>query len=69
MSVGNLAIIPMQDFLCLGNEAIINNPSTLGGNWEWIMGKKDFTSKLAKRMHILATTYGRAAERRKNKEK
>ena len=69
MSVGNLAIIPMQDFLCLGNEARINTPSTLGGNWEWRMGKKDFTSKLAKRMHSLATTYGRAAERRKNKEK
>ena len=62
MSVGNLAIIPMQDFLCLGSEARINTPSTLGGNWEWRMGKKDFTSKLAKRMKKLAETYGRAAE-------
>ena len=69
MSVGNLTIIPMQDFLCIDNAARINTPSTLGDNWEWRMGKKDFTSKLAKRMLKLATTYGRAAERRETKEK
>ena len=67
MSVGNLAIIPMQDFLCLGSEARINTPSTLGGNWEWRMGKKDFTAKLAKRMKKLAITYGRAADETKVK--
>ena len=67
MSVGNLTIIPMQDFLCLGNEARINTPSTLGGNWEWRMGKKDFTAKLAKRMKKLAITYGRAADETKVK--
>ena len=67
MSVGNLAIIPMQDFLCLGSEARINIPSTLGGNWEWRMGKKDFTAKLAKRMKKLALTYGRAADETKVK--
>ena len=68
MSVGNLTIIPMQDFLCLGSEARINTPSTLGGNWEWRMGKKDFSSKLAKRMLKLAKTYGRAAEITETKE-
>ena len=67
MSVGNLAIISMQDFLCLGSEARINIPSTLGGNWEWRMGKKDFTAKLAKRMKKLAITYGRAADETKVK--
>lgn len=59
MSVGDMAIIPMQDFLCLGSEARINTPSTLGGNWEWRMGKKDFTVKLAKRMAALAKLYAR----------
>ena len=68
MSVGNLTVIPMQDFLCLGSEARINTPSTLGGNWEWRMGKKDFSSKLAKRMLKLAKTYGRAAEITETKE-
>ena len=25
----------MQDYLELGEEARVNTPSTLGGNWEW----------------------------------
>ncbi len=29
------AIIPLQDYLCLGSEARINLPSTLGRNWQW----------------------------------
>ena len=32
-SVADTCIIPIQDYLCLGNEARINHPSTLGGNW------------------------------------
>ena len=68
MSVGNLTVIPMQDFLCLGSEARINTPSTLGGNWEWRMGKKDFSAKLAKKMHRLAETYGRLSEKTATKE-
>ena len=66
-SVANMAIAPIQDFLGLGSEARINTPSTLGGNWEWRMGKKDFTAKLAKRMKKLAITYGRAADETKVK--
>ena len=34
-SVADIAIIPMQDYLALGNEARINTPSTLGDNWKW----------------------------------
>ena len=35
-SVAGLAIIPMQDYLGLDNEARINTPSTTGGgNWRW----------------------------------
>ena len=30
-------IIPIQDYLALGNEARINAPSTDGGNWSWIL--------------------------------
>ncbi|MCL2111241.1 MAG: 4-alpha-glucanotransferase [Clostridiales bacterium] len=37
----NLVIIPMQDWLGLGNEARINTPSTTGGNnWRWRLGGK-----------------------------
>ena len=32
-SVADLAVIPIQDYLCLGNEARMNAPATLGDNW------------------------------------
>lgn len=34
-SVGDLAIVPMQDIIGVGSEGRMNTPSTLGGNWEW----------------------------------
>ena len=38
-SVADTCIIPVQDYLGLGNKARINMPSTLGGNWMWRMKK------------------------------
>lgn len=58
-SVADLAVIPMQDFLNLGSEARINEPSTLGKNWQWRMKKNAFTKKLQKRMKELAKLYAR----------
>lgn len=38
-SRASLAVIQLQDYLMLGNEARINVPSTLGGrNWRWTLG-------------------------------
>ena len=37
MSSADTCIIPLQDYLGLGQEARINKPSTLGGNWVWRM--------------------------------
>lgn len=35
-SIGDMAIIPMQDFINLGDAGRINTPGTLGSpNWEW----------------------------------
>jgi 4-alpha-glucanotransferase len=34
-SNGNLAIVPLQDLLGLGNEARMNLPGTVEGNWQW----------------------------------
>ncbi len=34
-SVANTVVIPMQDILNLGNEARMNYPGRLGGNWSW----------------------------------
>ena len=34
-SVADTAIVQMQDILCLGGEARMNVPSTVGQNWKW----------------------------------
>ncbi len=59
MSVSDHCIIPMQDYLALGNEARINTPSTIGNNWKWRMGKKDFTKKLKGRISDMVKLYKR----------
>lgn len=39
--IGNVTILQMQDLLQLGNEARMNTPSTLGGNWVWRLKQSD----------------------------
>ena len=58
-SVADTCIIPIQDYLCLGNEARINQPSTLGGNWIWRLGKGEITDKLLKKIWKITELYGR----------
>lgn len=58
-SVANLCIIPIQDYLGLGNQARMNQPSTLGKNWKWRLKEGQFTKELQKEMLALATRYGR----------
>lgn len=58
-SVADTCIIPMQDYLGLGNEARINRPSTLGGNWVWRMSQGSADEKLSKRILNLTSIYGR----------
>lgn len=54
-----LAIIQMQDILGLGNEARMNLPATLGGNWQWRLSPDDCTDEIARKLHALTKTYGR----------
>ena len=58
-SVADTCIIPIQDFLGLGEEARINVPSTLGNNWKWRLKKGQLTDKLAATMKKLTRLYGR----------
>ncbi len=58
-SVADTVVIPMQDYLGLGNEARINTPSTLGGNWEWRMKDGVLTEKLAEEIYKMTKNYGR----------
>ena len=55
-SVARLAVIPVQDYLGLGSEARVNEPSTLGKNWRWRMlpgeitvDKKEFLTDITER--------------------
>ena len=58
ISAADTAVIPMQDYLGLGNEARINHPSTLGGiNWQWRLKKEQLTDELAVRMNRLSEIY------------
>ena len=57
--VADLAVIPMQDYLCLGAEGRINKPSTLGNNWTWRMAPGAFTDALAERIGYLTNIFGR----------
>ncbi len=54
-----LAVIPMQDFLGLGNEARMNTPSTLGGNWTWRMKDSTIDTDVIKNILDLNKLYGR----------
>jgi 4-alpha-glucanotransferase len=49
----------MQDFLSLGNEARMNFPGKLGGNWNWRMKPGAINDQLESRIKLLNTIYGR----------
>ena len=59
-SVSDTCIIPMQDYLGLDNEARINMPSTLGGNWIWRMPKDALTDELIKEIRDITILFGRS---------
>lgn len=60
-SVAETVIIPMQDYLHLGDEARINAPSTKNGNWGWIMPSNYRRAPIAKRIKNMAADFDRAA--------
>ena len=58
-STADLAIIPLQDYLCLGNEARINEPSTLGNNWKWRLTKGLLSDTTLYHIREITRIYGR----------
>jgi 4-alpha-glucanotransferase len=60
-SVAELAIAPLQDVLRLGNEARMNHPGTVGGNWRWRAAPGQITEKPLSQLADLTTIYQRAA--------
>lgn len=59
-SPANTVILQMQDLLGLGNEARINEPSTLGKNWAWRVKKECINDWLAELIAADTATYFRA---------
>lgn len=58
-SVADLCVIPLQDYMGLGGEARINEPSTLGKNWKWRMKKGQIDDALAEKIRSMTKLYGR----------
>lgn len=68
MSSANTCVIPVQDYLGLGEEARINHPSTLGGNWEWRLDGKALTEELRAKIYGLTRISARLSESARRKE-
>ncbi len=50
-SAGNLAIVPLQDYLELGSEARMNRPGHADGNWRWQFDWKQIPAQLSAEIH------------------
>ncbi len=59
-SVADTAIVPMQDVLGLGNEARMNLPASVGGNWDWRLAENIRAGDLTERLRKLTGIYGRS---------
>lgn len=55
----NLAIVTMQDYLCLGEEGRMNKPSVAEGNWTWRAKKDQLIDDLAYRISYWTRLYKR----------
>ena len=67
-SRARLAVIPMQDYLGLGSEARMNEPSTLGNNWKWRLLPGQFDRALREKCRDLAWVYGRGREKKEEEK-
>jgi len=63
-SCAGLVLAPMQDFLSLGNEARMNFPGKLGGNWNWRMKPGSLTDPLTENLRTLNKVYGRTSNKK-----
>lgn len=59
-STANYCIIPVQDYLCLDNDARTNTPSTVGTNWKWRVSKEQLSGNLIEKIKEYTILYGRA---------
>ncbi len=67
-SVADIAIVPMQDILRLGNEARMNFPGTLGSNWTWRFTWEELPYGTADKYKEMAELYERPPKPEKEVE-
>lgn len=58
-SVANMAIVPLQDVLCLDSWARFNTPGVGEGNWAWRYKKEALTKELSARLYETCKMFGR----------
>ncbi len=58
-SCANLTVIPIQDWLKLGDEARTNTPSTVGNNWKWRLKKGQTDESIADKIQSMTYLFGR----------
>ena len=63
-SPAHIAMAPMQDILGLDNDARMNTPATLGGNWCWRVRREAYNDKVAALLRSITHTYRRAPPER-----
>jgi 4-alpha-glucanotransferase len=68
-SVAEIAIVPAQDLLELGEEARMNTPSVAAGNWSWRVPERSWTPELASRLAAITEMTDRENDPMKIREK
>ncbi|MEO8582769.1 MAG: 4-alpha-glucanotransferase [Flavitalea sp.] len=58
-TVADRVILPMQDVLCLDEDARMNTPSGKKGNWTWKMSRSAITSDIEKQLEEWCYLYDR----------
>lgn len=58
-SAARLCIVPLQDYMGLGEKARINRPSTLGCNWRWRLKKGEADEELCRLVSDMTVRCGR----------
>ncbi|MBQ9268332.1 MAG: 4-alpha-glucanotransferase [Oscillospiraceae bacterium] len=58
-SCARMCVIPLQDYLGYDNSCRINQPSTVGSNWQWRVTEAELSQTLQASIHAAAVRYGR----------
>ena len=58
-SPARLCVIPLQDYMGLGNDCRMNRPSSVGGNWRWRVREEELSDALRNEIAAVTARYGR----------